>query len=128
VELIIELTQRTKELINSIFNNEDQQAVAELLISECADNLPFCSNSTPKSIERLRFAVIKLSYGNVDRLFEALQLAQKDWRDLLMAADFGVDINAHKKWAGGILKNTKNHGLPVIFHINISTFLKANVS
>ncbi len=36
--------------------------------------------------------------GQLDKLEEAIKLAQIDWRDLLMAAGFGHDVEAHLKW------------------------------
>jgi len=32
----------------------------------------------------------------------AIELANTDWRDLLMAAGFGEDLNAHQKWSQSI--------------------------
>ncbi|MDH3282227.1 MAG: hypothetical protein OEQ18_14015, partial [Gammaproteobacteria bacterium] len=58
----------------------------------------FCENGDKYKMERLRFAVLKLSEGEIDRLVQAIELAQVDWRDLLMAAGFGQDIEAHNQW------------------------------
>ena len=54
-------------------------------------------------MERIRFAAIKLSQGNINKLLRAIDEARMDWRDLFMAADFGYDVNAHEKWAKEIL-------------------------
>jgi hypothetical protein len=32
-----------------------------------------------------------------------IEFAKFDWRDLFMAADFGVDIHAHEKWKNKML-------------------------
>ena len=47
------------------------------------------------SLERLRYAALKLSGGRLDALREAVELARIDWRDLLMGAGFGYDVHAH---------------------------------
>jgi hypothetical protein len=47
--------------------------------------------------ERLRFAALKVSDGKLALLESAVKLAQVDFRDLLMAADFG-EVDAHRKW------------------------------
>jgi hypothetical protein len=94
-----------KQIINVIFFNEDKDEVVDLLKNECADNLPFLENNKPEEMERFRFAVIKLSEGQIDKLYDAIELSQSDWRDLLVAAGFGDDISAHELWANEILKN-----------------------
>jgi hypothetical protein len=94
----VPLSQETKQRMDFMFYNEDAIVAAHLLISECSNNLPFCENDGPLELERLRFAALKLSDGNVPPLLEAIELAQKDWRDLLMAAGFGEDAKAHEQW------------------------------
>lgn len=59
----------------------------------------FCEESDEVQLERVRFAALKLSKGDLRELKKAVKLAQTDWRDLLMAAGFGNDVNAHKKWS-----------------------------
>jgi hypothetical protein len=34
----------------------------------------------------------------LDALIQAIELAQTDWRDLLVAAGFAVDVHAHELW------------------------------
>ena len=63
------------------------------------DNLPLIGTpATPTSLERLRFAAIRVSGGELARLREAIEIAQIDWRDLLMAAEFGTDTRTHERW------------------------------
>ena len=82
-----------------IVSPEQQADVIALLENECADNLPFSENTSPIALERLRFAVLKIGKGNIDNLLKAVELAQVDWRDLLVAADFAHDIGSHLLWA-----------------------------
>lgn len=43
-------------------------------------------------------AVLKLSAGDLDELDHAVALAKQDWRDLLVAAGFANDPEAHRTW------------------------------
>jgi hypothetical protein len=53
---------------------------------------------TPDGLERVRFAALKLSEGNMEKLHRAVKLAKADWRDLLVAAGFADSVHAHKHW------------------------------
>lgn len=48
--------------------------------------------------ERTRIAALKLSDGSLDKLVRAIELAQTDFRDLLVAAGFAHDVRAHLAW------------------------------
>jgi len=50
-------------------------------------------------LERIRFAVLKLSGGSQFALLYALRCAQIDWRDVLAAAGFADSTTAHEAWA-----------------------------
>ena len=95
---MIPLSPDTKSKLSRIFPPEDIAEATELLVNECADNLPFYEDADPFSLERIRFAVIKLSKGDLDTLIDQIDLAQIDWRDSLMAAGFGHSVEAHKDW------------------------------
>lgn len=95
------LNPKTTRRIKVLFSRQDWDEVASLLQSKCGQNLPFLGNATPHQLERVRFAALKLSGGSIEQLYEAIALAQTDWRDLLMAAGFGESIHAHKKWLRG---------------------------
>lgn len=97
------LSPLTMRLVQKIFpKNADE--VMRLLEEQCGQNLPFCEDGTPKSLQRLRFAALKVSAGKMDTLMEAVNLAKMDWRDLLVWADFANDLEAHEKWAKQILQ------------------------
>jgi len=97
------LSPRTKKLVEKIFGSTARDEVIHWLENECGNNLPGCDTSTAKQMERIRFAVLKLSQGNLKKLLQAIDLARTDWRDLFMATDFGFDLTAHEKWAKEIL-------------------------
>jgi hypothetical protein len=82
------LSESTREKIRAMFPSIQHQQVAQLLQSQCGSNLPFLGNETPEGLERVRFAALKLSGGRMDKLREAVKLANTDWRDLLVAAGF----------------------------------------
>lgn len=96
---MIELGETSKEVINVLFPLKHFDLAAELLLNECGDNLALCENYSTEQMERIRLAALKVSMGDVEKLQEAISLAQKDWRDLLVVSGFGSDLNAHLEWA-----------------------------
>jgi hypothetical protein len=94
----IQLSPETVHRINALFASRERDDVARLLIEECGSNLPFLEGYDEFELERFRFAALKLSEGNLQKLREAVQLAKIDWRDLLVAADFADDVKAHNRW------------------------------
>lgn len=101
--MVLELTLRTIQLVNILFEEDDREEVIELLEKECADNLPFHNKATPVNMERIRFAAIKVSSGQINKLYGAVDLAQKDWRDLLVYSGFANSDNDHEVWVSEIL-------------------------
>jgi len=95
---MIELSKDTEAKIKKLFPPQLWSRVFEIIEKECGDNLPFCEHVDTFQMERIRFAVLKLSEGGLERLKEGVRFAQTDWRDVLVAAGFGNDIYAHKKW------------------------------
>jgi hypothetical protein len=97
------LSPRTRQLVEKIFSPKQLDEAAQWLEDECGNNIPFCENYDEFQMERIRFAAIKWSEGNIRKLLEAIDLGRIDWRDLLMAAGFGYNTRAHEKWAKEIL-------------------------
>ena len=95
---MVPLSPDTLARIETLFSPEHHAEVRALLESQCANNLPFCECSDMFALERLRFAVLKLANGDLRRLHEAIELAKLDWRDTLLAAGFGEDVNTHREW------------------------------
>ena len=98
---MIELSEETMRRVSAMFDSQSLGEAVELLQNDCADNLPFFESSSAVDLERVRFAALKLSHGNIEALVEAIALAQTDWRDLLVAAGFAEDVNAHRLWEPG---------------------------
>jgi hypothetical protein len=93
----IPLTPRLAAKLAAIFPPEDRTFAEQWLIAECGSDLPLI-HSAPELLQRVRAAALKFSQGSLDRLALATRSAQQDWRDLLMAADFGQDVHAHQAW------------------------------
>ena len=69
------LTPETLRRLDILFTPGDRES-AKALLQQCES-------------ERLQFAALKVSDGKLAVLEHALRLAKRDFRDLLMAADFG---------------------------------------
>lgn len=95
------LDETTWRLVEKLFTPEQQGEAASILIRECGRKLPFPDNEW--FLERMRFAVLKSSAGNIEKLREAVKLAQLDFRDALMDAGFAQSLTAHKEWAQRML-------------------------
>ena len=92
------LSNEAERRIALLFPPQQQEHVRQLLRDECGNNLPFLQTLDGSRLDRYRFAVLKLSDGDMDKLAKAIVLAKQDWRDLLMAAEFGHNIHAHEEW------------------------------
>jgi len=88
------LTTGIGQRIAILFRPNDIQLVSSLLTDECGPSL----TKYPELLERIRFAVLKLSHGDLNALQQAIDLAKSDWRDALVAAGFADDIKAHESW------------------------------
>jgi hypothetical protein len=95
---VAELSDATWERLRRLFPPQQQEGAARLLADECGNNLPFCEDLGPVGLERIRFAVLKLSGGNIEELHTAIKDAQTDWRDVLMGAGFGKSVTARESW------------------------------
>ena len=95
---MVQLSEGTRQRLRRLFRAEDAAEAERLLMAGCGDNLQIGEAATPISLERFRYAALRLSGGDLERLREAVRLAQLDWRDLLMATDFAHDVSAHLRW------------------------------
>lgn len=92
------ITQNTRNRVRALFSPEEWADVEEMLDTRCGNSLPFLENLSPERLERFQFAALKLSEGDLAKLEEAVAVAQRDWRDLLVAAGFGNSLTIHKRW------------------------------
>lgn len=77
-----------------LFAPADQPVAVDMLESADID----AAAGGAKTSDRIRIAALKVSGGDLDRLVDALIVARTDWRDLLVAADFAHDTEAHLNW------------------------------
>ena len=91
------LTTGVGQRIAILFGPNNIELVSSLLTDECGLNL----TEYPELLERIRFAVLKLSHGDLNALQRAIDLAKSDWRDALVSAGFADDIKAHESWWPG---------------------------
>jgi hypothetical protein len=56
------------------------------------------TGSGGQTTNRCEIAALKISCGSIKKLMWAVELYHSDFRDLLMSAGFGHDINAHERW------------------------------
>jgi hypothetical protein len=93
-----ELTPLVRRHLRRLFDPAEQQEAAHLLLDDCGPGLPGAGNGSAEMVERIRCAALKVSNGRIDKLYDAISLAQTDWRDLLVVAGFACDTQAHKHW------------------------------
>jgi hypothetical protein len=105
-----ELSERTRAIIRKMFPAEQHEEIAWWLEAACGNNLPFFGDLDAVGLERIRFAVLKLSSGDLQALLRAVQCAQSDWRDAFVAAGFGDDVTEHDRWANGYLAQSSATG------------------
>lgn len=95
---MIPLTDDTKYRVRRLFSHADQPRAEAMLLNTCGDTLPGVKSDNWAMAERIRFAVLKLSKGNLAELERNIKEAHIDWRDVLVAADFAERVDAHKEW------------------------------
>lgn len=93
-----QLSRDAEERVASMFDRAEREEVRQMLIEQCGNNLPFCEHLDSEALDRCRFAVLKLSDGDLEKLRKAIALARQDWRDLLVAAGFANDTTGHNRW------------------------------
>lgn len=92
----IPLTPRLDAKLGGLFAIDDRPLAKEWLLSECGPHISG-GYSDLVWVERVRAAALKVSNGSLDKLGRATELLKKDWRDLVMVADFG-SLDAHEAW------------------------------
>lgn len=98
------LTPKTRAHIAILFAPEDAAQAERLLVERCGAQLLGSSHASAEELERLHFAALRSSRGRLPELLRAIELAQKDWRDLLVVTDFAEDPGAHLRWRPNMSK------------------------
>ncbi|WP_299070792.1 hypothetical protein [Accumulibacter sp.] len=84
--MTLPLTPNIAKAVARLYPQADVKEVVRLLTEQCADSLPNCQDSDEYGLEDLRFAVLKLSGGNLAKLREVVRMANEDWRDVIWEA------------------------------------------
>jgi hypothetical protein len=79
---------------NCSFRQVRYKLFETILLEQCGTNIPSWEVA---GLERLRFAVLKRSDGDLAELQRAVDLAKLDYRDALMGAGLG-DPYAYTRW------------------------------
>lgn len=92
------MTSLVEQRIDAIFDVTLRDSAIELLRENCGMGLPLMHTAVPGDYDRIRLAVIKLSGGTIEGLERSIGEARIDWRDVLLGAGFGYDLEAHLHW------------------------------
>ncbi len=80
----------------------DRAAISDLLVNDCGSNLPLANDEA--LIERIRLAVLCLAVEHSADVLDHIRAAQVDWRDVLVAAGFASNLQAHLEWAADVTR------------------------
>ncbi|MEO8614017.1 MAG: hypothetical protein ABI600_02665 [Luteolibacter sp.] len=94
----VAVTSLVEQRIDAIFDVTLRDSAIELLRENCGMGLPLMHTAVPGDYDRIRLAVIKLSGGTIEGLERSIGEARIDWRDVLLGAGFGYDLEAHLHW------------------------------
>jgi hypothetical protein len=94
----VALTPLVGSRIDAVFSLTLRDAAVGLIREQCGAGLPLMHTGIPENYDRIRLAVIKLSGGTIEGLERNISAAHIDWRDILIEAGFGHDVDAHLRW------------------------------
>lgn len=104
--MALPLSPNTAKAIEKLFPDGSKDEVVRLLTEKCADNLPNCEHEDEYDLEDLRFQVLVLSEGNIEKLREAVRIANLDWRDL------SVSVGSVRKYKRKLLGDDLERNIP----------------
>ncbi len=76
------LNEDTQWLVQQLFAPAEQAEVEHLLETQCGASV-YDSNVSTDDIDRVNFAALKYSEGDIGRFRQAIKTGQSDFRDLL---------------------------------------------
>jgi hypothetical protein len=91
------MTLETKRRLELLFRPADQAQAIRWLETRCSRDIPGFPNPDEQQLERLHFAALRLSDGDLAALKRSVELAHVDFRDLLTGAGFG-SLHTHETW------------------------------
>lgn len=94
----LHITVRTRRVLRAVFPPNLWERVETTLTIDCGPEQVHSRDLDGEAMERIWLATLKLSNGSITAFENAVLVAQIDWRDVLMGADFESDLEAHIKW------------------------------
>jgi hypothetical protein len=94
----VALTPLVEDRIVAVYEEAHREEARTMIRERCGLGLPLMHTLDPQAYDRARLAAIKLSGGTLEGLESVICNAQTDWRDVLMAAGFAHDLEAHLNW------------------------------
>ncbi|MCA9729455.1 MAG: hypothetical protein R3E12_05540 [Candidatus Eisenbacteria bacterium] len=95
---MVPLSAATRDRLDVLFEGAERAEAEQILLYECVGERNGTEDRTPESLERLRFAVLKVSDGDLDELKRAIAWSRVDFRDVLVWAGFHRDPRDHSDW------------------------------
>ena len=96
-----------QELLSAVCPDAVRYEIATLLADSCSIGL--LDRERPAGwedfVDRVQLAALRGSGWNVDTIRQSVALANLDWRDLLVQADFAADLSAHRHWQVSALRS-----------------------
>jgi hypothetical protein len=97
IKLTDSVSEEARARIGLMFTLEERASAERILIDQLNPGLRHIKAG---NLDRWHFAALKLSEGEIAKLESAAALGRKDWRDLLVAANFGT-ADAYRTWQPG---------------------------
>ena len=94
-----ELRPETQRRVALLFSEEKRAEATRLLVEDCGYNLAGVGRNGDL-VQQVRYAALKVSKGDLDRLRQAIGVAKLDYRDIIVKAGF-LTATAHKRWMPG---------------------------
>jgi hypothetical protein len=92
----ISLTDIVLKKVRKSFPEKERVEAIRLLENECGSNLLRSNSDTLEGLERIRLAVVKLAQDRLPELRRQIEVAKRDWRDVINWAEspheFGMDV------------------------------------
>jgi hypothetical protein len=104
----VPLSAATEERLNVLFPGPERGRAKEMLLR--LPGLPKVSKN-PDELDRIRFALLRLSNGSINELEEWIYELGSDYRTVLLESGFCHDVHAHESW---FPKGPGLEGLPPI--------------
>jgi hypothetical protein len=87
----------TRVRLELLFQRADRPEAKRILLSWTDERM----RHKPQEAQRVRFAALRVSAGDLDKLKQAIEMANSDYRDLLAEAGFASDPELHQRWWPG---------------------------